>query len=164
MAISATAALWFLPFIVPLCLYAVYTDLSRMKITNRTVLAMVAVFVVVGAFVLPLDLYLWRYLHLLVALIIGMALNAAAIMGAGDSKFIAAAAPFIAIGDLQMVLALLTVCVFLALIVHRLIKRTALRRLAPGWTSWDAGKKFPLGFALGPTLSLYLIFGALYGS
>lgn len=164
MAISATAALWFLPFIVPLCLYVAYTDLSRMKITNRTVMAMVGVFVVVGLIALPFDTYLWRYLHLLVALIIGMALNAVGVMGAGDSKFIAAAAPFIALGDLQMVLALLTVCVFFSLIVHRIIKRTALRRLAPNWISWDVGKKFPLGFALGPTLGLYLIFGALFGS
>jgi len=163
-AILANAALWFAIFVVPICLYVAYTDMARMKITNNAVMAMLGVFVVVGLFVLPFDVYLWRYAYFVVALVIGMALNAAGVMGAGDSKFIAAAAPFIALGDLQMVLFLLTVCVFFAIVTHRIIKHTPLRRMAPDWVSWDIGKKFPLGFALGTTLGLYLIFGALYGT
>ena len=39
-----------------------------------------------------------------------------------------------------------------------------LRRLAPDWQSWNTGKKFPMGFALGGTLAIYLGLGALYGA
>ena len=59
MALSATVALWFLPLLVPLCLYVAYTDLARMKITNPTVVAMAAIFAVMGPFLYPMDAYLW---------------------------------------------------------------------------------------------------------
>ena len=60
MAFPAQAALWFLPFLVPLCLYVAYTDLAYMRITNPTVTAMFAVFVVLGVFLFPLNVYLWQ--------------------------------------------------------------------------------------------------------
>lgn len=78
MSIDASAALWFLPFVVPLCLYTCYTDMARMKITNPTVIALFVVFALVGLIALPFETYLWRYLHLVVVLIAGIALNAGA--------------------------------------------------------------------------------------
>jgi prepilin peptidase CpaA len=42
------------------------------------------------------------------------------------------------------------------LIVHRVARASPLRNLAPGWASWQAKGKFPMGLALGPTLALYL--------
>jgi len=164
MAITAFAAAWFLPFIVPLCLYVVYTDLSRMKITNTTNLAIAGVFVVIGLFVMPFDDYMWRLLNLVIVLVVGIVLNAAGIMGAGDSKFLAAAAPFIALGDLGLLTWLFLAVVLAAFVTHRTLKRTALRNLAPHWTSWEEHKKFPMGMALGPTLIIYLALGLLYGA
>ncbi len=164
MAITALSALWFLPFVLPICLYVAFTDMAQMRITNQAVILLALVFLVVGLIALPFDVYLWRWPHLLVVLVAGIALNAAGAMGAGDAKFLAAAAPFVALGDLRFVLALLMACVLAAAITHRGIKRTALRRLAPHWDSWDKGKKFPMGFALGTTLTLYLILGAFYGA
>jgi prepilin peptidase CpaA len=64
----------------------------------------------------------------------------------------------------RFVLALLMACVLAAAATHRGVKYTPLRRLAPHWDSWDKGKKFPMGFALGTTLALYLILGAIYGA
>jgi len=163
-AISAHAAAWFLPFVVPICLYVMYTDLSRMKITNTANLALLCVFLVVGLFVVPFSEYLWRLVAVLIVLVVGIVLNAAGVMGAGDSKFIAAAAPFIALADL-MVLAWIFVAVLLAAIVtHRTVRKTPLRQLAPEWASWEQGKKFPMGLALGPTLIIYLALGLLYGA
>ncbi|MHA6325186.1 prepilin peptidase [Roseivivax sp. CAU 1753] len=164
MSIAAAAALWFLPFVAPLCLYTCYTDLSRMKITNVTVIALLAVFVVVGFVVLPLDAYLWRYAHLAVVLVAGIALNAGGAMGAGDAKFAAAAAPFIHLGDLRLLMALFASVLLAAFVAHRIARATPLRRLAPQWKSWTAGSKFPMGLALGGTLALYLALGALYGA
>lgn len=164
MAITTYAAAWFLPFVLPICLYVVYTDVSRMKITNMANMALVAVFVVVGLIVLPFEDYLWRLASLVIVLIVGIVLNAAGVMGAGDSKFIAAAAPFIALGDLRVLLVLFTAVLLAAFVTHRIAKHTPLRRLAPEWTSWEQGKKFPMGLALGSTLILYLVLGLLYGA
>ena len=164
MAITAYAAAWFLPFVVPICLYVMYTDLSRMKITNKANLALLAVFIVTGLIVLPFDAYLWRLAGMVIVLLVGIVLNAAGVMGAGDSKFIAAAAPFVAVGDLVLLMWLFTATLLAAVVTHRGIKYSRLRRLAPDWASWEQGKKFPMGLALGATLIIYLVFGLLYGA
>ncbi|MEP2922188.1 prepilin peptidase [Sulfitobacter sp.] len=164
MSITTYAAAWFFPFVLPICFYVVYTDISRMKITNKANLALAGVFVVIGLIALPFDAYLWRLAAMVLVLIAGIVLNAVGAMGAGDSKFIAAAAPFIAVGDLNMLLWLFMATLLAAFVTHRAIKYSPLRRLAPEWTSWDQGKKFPMGLALGTTLSIYLGLGLLYGA
>ena len=163
MAISATAALWFLPFVLPICLYVAFTDMKQMRITNQAVLVLTAIFVLLGLFLLPFDTYLWRLLSLVVVLVVGIALNAAGVMGAGDAKFAAAAAPYIAWGDLRLLMVLFMATLLAAAATHRGVKYTPLRRLAPDWQSWQETKKFPMGLALGTTLGLYLILGALFG-
>lgn len=164
MTITATSALWFLPFVLPICLYVAFTDLAQMKITNQAVILLAAVFVVVGVFVLPFDSYLWRLLGMVIVLIVGVILNAAGVMGAGDSKFLAAGAPYIALGDLRLLMMLFMAVLLAAFVAHRIAKHTPLHRLAPDWESWTKVKKFPMGLALGPTLAIYLILGALYGA
>lgn len=165
MAITASSAWWFLPFVVPLCFYVAFTDLARMKITNQAVVALALVFVVIGPFAMPsLDIYLWRLAQLAIMLILGILLNAVGAMGAGDAKFIAAAAPYIALPDLRLVMALLAASLLAAFVTHRIARASGLRNLAPHWTSWDQGKKFPMGLALGMALTLYLILGALKGA
>ncbi|UOA13992.1 MULTISPECIES: prepilin peptidase [Sulfitobacter] len=163
MAISATAALWFLPFVLPICLYVAFTDMKQMRITNQAVLVLTAIFVMLGLFLLPFETYLWRLLSLVIVLVIGIVLNAAGVMGAGDAKFAAAAAPFIAMGDLRLLMMLFMATLLAAAATHRGVKYTPLRRLAPDWQSWQETKKFPMGLALGTTLGLYLILGAVYG-
>ncbi len=165
MALSAQAALWFLPFLVPLCLYVAYTDLAEMRITNPTVLTMAAVFVVLGVFLFPFDLYLWHLAHLGIVLVVCIVLNAAGVMGAGDAKFLAAAAPYVALGDVRLLMALFAAVLLAAYAAHRIAKYTPLHRMAPDWHSWNQkGRKFPMGFALGPTLAIYLALAAVHGS
>ncbi|MCV3272877.1 prepilin peptidase [Roseobacter sinensis] len=165
MAITASSAWWFLPFVLPICFYVAFTDLSRMKITNQTVVVLALVFVVVGPFAMPdLETYLWRLVQLGIMLVLGVLLNAIGAMGAGDAKFIAAAAPFVAAADIRLIMALLAASLLAAFVTHRIARATPLRRLAPHWASWDQGKKFPMGLALGMTLSLYLILAVLYGA
>lgn len=163
MEITAREALLFLPFVTPLCIWVAASDLRAMKIRNKAVLALGAVFVLLGLFVLPWDQYLWRLSQLVIVLIVGIALNAAGAIGAGDAKFAAAAAPFIALGDLRTLMVLYAANLLAAFITHRLAKHSALRRLAPSWESWHRQNAFPMGFSLGPTLVLYLALGAYYG-
>lgn len=165
MAITASSAWWFLPFVLPLCFYVAFTDLSRMKITNQSVIALALVFVILGPFAMPdLETYLWRLAQLAIMLIVGILLNAIGAMGAGDAKFIAAAAPYVALPDLRLVMALLAASLLAAFVTHRIARASSLRTLAPHWASWDQGKKFPMGLALGMALALYLILGALKGA
>lgn len=164
MSLSAAAAAWFLPFVLPICLYICYTDMKGMRIPNHAVVALFAVFALVGPFVLSFDAYLWRYMHLVVVLVAGIALNAGGAMGAGDAKFTAAAAPLVHIGDLRFLMALFAANLLAAFVAHRMAKFSGLRRLAPDWHSWDSGARFPMGLALGGTLAIYLGLGLVYGS
>tara|TARA_R110002094_G_scaffold203921_1_gene174996 strand:+ start:4223 stop:4717 length:495 start_codon:yes stop_codon:yes gene_type:complete len=164
MTITATSALWFLPFVLPICFYVMFTDMAQMRITNQAVVLLALVFVLVGLLVLPFDIYLWRLLGLVIVLVFGIVLNAAGVMGAGDSKFLAAGAPFVALGDLRLLMALFMAVLLAAVVAHRTAKYTPLRRLAPDWVSWTHAKKFPMGLALGATLAVYLILGAKYGA
>ena len=164
MGLESATALWFAPFVLPICLYVCFTDMKAMRITNQAVVALFVVYAVVGFIALPFDVYLWRYLHLLVALIAGIALNAGGAMGAGDAKFIAAAAPYVHLGDFRLMMLLFAATLLAAFAAHRLVKHTGLRRLAPDWESWSSGSRFPMGLALGGVLALYLLLGIWLGA
>jgi prepilin peptidase CpaA len=164
MMISASAALWFAPFVLPICVYIGYTDMKAMRIPNHAVVAMFVIFIVVGLIALPFDTYMWRYLSLVIMLLLGMLLNAGGAMGAGDAKFIAAAAPFVHPGDTQLMMLMFAATLLAAFAAHRLAKHSGLRRLAPDWESWVSGNKFPMGLALGGTMALYLGLGVIYGA
>ena len=162
--ITARAALWFLPFVVPICAWVALSDLRSMKIPNMAVLALLATFALVGLWVMPLPEYAWRFAHIAVLLVAGMLANTIGLMGAGDAKFIAAASPFVVLGDAAFLCLLFAAVLIAAFATHRIAMHSPLRRIAPDWTSWQMTKKFPMGLALGPTLALYLGLGAVYGS
>lgn len=181
MHIPAGAAAWFLPFVLPICFYVAFTDMRQMQIKNHAVLALAVVYLIVGFFLFPpwsgdwpigaigpfsfaLPVYLWQALHILVILVIGIVLNAAGVMGAGDAKFCAAAAAFVWSGDAILVAQILMITTLAAFFSHRLAKYTALRRIAPDWDSWDKGKLFPMGLSLAGALTVYLGLGTVYGS
>jgi prepilin peptidase CpaA len=158
MGTTAPQAAWLLIAALPIGLYVAWSDMKTMKIPNRAVFALVAGFAVLGliAFRDQLDNYLWRWSHLVVVLILGMLLNIVRLVGAGDAKFAAAAAPFIAASDWRLLVLTFAVCLLAAWVTHRLVKYSPLRRLVPDWESWTTGKRFPMGLALGATLVAYL--------
>lgn len=164
MAVTAFSAWLFLPFVLPICFYVAFTDLRDMRITNQAVMALALVFVVIAPFAMPLPEYGMRLLQLVVVLLAGILLNAAGAVGAGDAKFAAAAAPYVAVGDLRLLMAIFAANLLAAFATHRLAKHTRLREIAPGWHSWDRGWDFPMGLSLGGTLAIYLILGAMHGT
>ena len=99
--ITTSEALWFLPFVVPVCLWVAWSDLRAMRIPNKAVMTLAVIFLIVGLIALPLAEYPWRLVNLVIVLLAGIVANAAGLMGAGDSKFLAAAAPFIDPGDVR---------------------------------------------------------------
>ena len=160
MVTPATAALAFLAPVTAICVWVAWSDLSRMKIPNLAVLALLLTFALIGPFVLPLGDWGWRWVHFAVLLVIGMVLNAIGAMGAGDAKFIAAAAPFVAAGDAVTVLLILSACAVLGFVLHRAAMHSALARAVPHWESWSTGRRFPFGFPLAAALVLYLALAA----
>ena len=137
--------------------------MRAMKIPNLAVLALFLGFAFFGLFALPLDAYLWRWLHMVVVLIFGMILNAGGAMGAGDAKFAAAAAPMIAFGDIALLCYILAACILTGYVVHRIAKNSPVRNLVPEWESWSTGKRFPMGLPLGATLIVYLAWPLVVG-
>ncbi len=164
MDIAASTALWFLPFALPIGVWVAWNDMAFMKIPNKAVMALFAVFVVVGLAALPLEAYLWRYVQVAAVLALGFVLNLARAVGAGDAKFAAAMAPFISPGDIRVVLVLFAAVLISAYVTHRAARAVpAVRGAFPGWESWSR-KDFPMGLALGGTLIFYLLLGAFLGA
>jgi prepilin peptidase CpaA len=161
---SASAALWLLVFSAPIALYVAWSDLRAMRIPNLAVLALLAVYAVIGVLVLPTSVWAWSWLHFVVVLVAGFALSLTGAFGAGDAKFAAAMAPFIALGDLRLFLVLFSAVILASFVAHRILRAIpAIRRATPDWASWER-REFPFGLALGPALIFYLGLACLYGS
>ena len=156
MALSPTAALIFLPFAAAIGIWVAWSDMRYMKIPNYAVLALGLVYLVIGPFVLPLASYGWGWALGAIVLILGIVLNAAGALGAGDAKFAAAMAPFFVHSNLRFDLGLFAACLLGAFAAHRLMRATPFRAASPDWASWT-NPRFPMGLALAGMLIFYLI-------
>lgn len=155
LAVTDMAPLWWLLALTPVCIWVAWSDLASMKIPNKAVLAAIAVFAVVGLIVLPFSDYLWRWLQFAVVLAIGFVLSTTRLVGAGDAKFAAAMALFIAPADITAFLMMFSVILILAFAIHRGARAIpAIRDAFPGWESWRRAE-FPMGIALAPSLMAY---------
>jgi prepilin peptidase CpaA len=164
LSLTVTEALWFLPLVLPICIWVALSDLRAMRIPNVAVLALTGVFLTVGLIVLPLDAYLWRLVALGIVLVAGFIIASLGLVGAGDAKFAAAMAPFIAPGDALFFLMLFSLVLIGSWLTHRTAARVpALRRATSDWASWDQGKLFPMGVALAGALAIYLALGLSAG-
>ena len=164
LALTYTQALWFLPLALPICLYVAWSDLRDMRIPNKSVLALFGVFAVAGFVVLPADAYLWRLLAMVVVLFVGFGVTSLGFAGAGDSKFAAAMAPFVAPGDYLFFVMLFSLVLIGSWVIHRIAGRVQMvRRATADWVSWEQGKLFPMGVALAGSLVIYLALGLRAG-
>lgn len=166
MGLTAYAAGWFLPFLIPACLFVAFDDMRAMKIRNLSVMYILAVYAVIGLIAFPFQMYLWQWLHVPIALVVGFVLNMLRVMGAGDAKFIAAASPFFVFEtppDTALVMVLFVAFAFGGLVTHRLAKHTFVRNLTPDWASWSQGKRYPMGLTLGGVLGGYLLLAFFTG-
>lgn len=151
---------WFLPICLPVCLWVIHSDLRDMRIPNAAVLILLMAFLCIGPFLLALDLYGLRLLQGALVLLAGFVVTSLGLVGAGDSKFAAAMALYVAAADALVVLMVFSGIVILSFAAHRTARAIpAIRRATPAWTSWEQTSTFPMGIALAPTLIIYLAFG-----
>lgn len=161
-ALSPIAALICLPFVTLICLWVARSDMKFMKIPNKAVLALMIVYVAAAAGwivigLMPWQDVLWGAALGVIVLVIGFIVTALGMVGAGDSKFAAAMAPFFVGAQLTFVLALFAACLLGAFFIHRAIKWTpALRGSLGDWESWERND-FPMGLALTGTMIVYLV-------
>lgn len=176
MHIPATQALLFAILVVPICIYTFYVDMKLKKISNLTVWALFATFIVIGVFTMPFTEFLWRFAHYGVVFAIGLLMWMIRQVGAGDVKFAAVMALFIHQGDLRLMLFIGIAAMLAATVTTLLVTFSPLKHLAPEWKTWrmrdpsnpdsvGGGKQFtlPMGTGLGLMLCAYLVMGALYG-
>lgn len=165
LALSHAEAIWFLPLVLPICIWVALSDLRSMRIPNIAVLALAGGFAVIGLLILPFEAYLWRLAALGIVLIMGFVISALGLVGAGDAKFAAAMAPFVVPGDGLFFLMLFSLVLIGSWVMHRLAGRIpALRRATPDWASWEQGKLFPMGIALAGALVIYMVMGVTTGA
>lgn len=163
METTYTEAMWFLPAALPICLFAAWNDMKDMRIPNFVVLALLISFLVLGPFALGFEGFLWRLVHFAVVLVCGFILSVLGRIGAGDAKFFAAMAPFIAYGDLQIYAGILAASLLIAFLGHRLLRMIPqVQLMTPNWRSWT-DHQFPMGLALGMSLIIYLIIALQQG-
>lgn len=158
--LDATAALWTLLFAAPLSFIAAYNDLARMKLPNAIVLALVALYILLGPFIFELQTYLWGFSHGVVMYFVGMFAFRYMGVGAGDGKFAAAMSMFIPLADASLVLTIFCGFLLAAFAAHRAAKAIpAIRNAAPNWVSWEH-KKFPAGLPITGSFVTYLCLAA----
>ncbi len=160
--ISVWGAAWFLPFTFAIGVWVATTDMREMKIPNMAVYALVLVYLIIGPIALPFQLWLWGWLFGVIALLIGVFVNAAGLVGAGDAKFAAAMTPFFVNADLRFTYGLIAACILGAWATHRLLGIIPpLRAAMTDWQSWrqegwPLWSKFPMGLALVGMINFYL--------
>jgi prepilin peptidase CpaA len=155
-------ALVFAPFVLAISVWVAWSDMASMKIPNKAVLALGAVWLVVGlalviVTLMPLMMWLWGLALMAIVMVAGFVANAAGAMGAGDAKFAAVMAPFFIGADPRLILALAAACLLGAFAAHRLMRLGGpLRAATPHWASWT-NKKFPMGLTLAGMLVFYVL-------
>jgi prepilin peptidase CpaA len=153
---TASDAAIFLPFATAIGIWVAWSDMKTMKIPNKAVLSLGAVWLVLGAILLPWPVWGWAIAMGAAALFIGFFATAMGLFGAGDAKFIAVMVPFFVQGNLNFILLISSAVMISALVAHRAWRAIpALRAMAPDWQSFDR-KDFPMGLALAGILMIYL--------
>ena len=150
-------AVVFLPFVLPIAIWVAWSDMARMKIPNKAVMAMAALWPLLGWIVFPWQIWLIGFAIMAIVLVAGFIGNAAGLFGAGDAKFAAAMAPIFTMGDPMFIATLYAICSLGAFGVHRGMRQVpAIRRATPDWKSWTHNK-FPMGLALASMVVIYLL-------
>lgn len=157
--ITPTGALILLVPVLPIAIWVAINDMKRMKIPNKAVLALAAVWPLLGWLaVATWTAWFWGFALMAIVLVAGYLMYATGTFGAGDAKYAAAMAPVFVGTDIVWLLLLIAGCLIGALIVHRSMRSIgAVRRMTPDWKSWTERRYFPLGFALSGIVVFYLV-------
>ncbi|GIX13974.1 MAG: membrane protein [Paracoccaceae bacterium] len=150
--------LLFLVLLAGPCLYAIWTDLSRMIIPNHVVIATVVLFLAGAPFVMGLEEMAWRFLPAALVLLAGFLLHLTGQFGAGDAKFAAAIVLFVPLRDLPSLLWIYAILALVSVGVLHLVRRILRARgVESRLKALAETRTFPLGIPLALTALVYQI-------
>jgi prepilin peptidase CpaA len=157
--LSPTDAMILLVPVLPIALWAALSDLKRMKIPNTSVLAMAAVWPLLGWYVSPtLTVWAWGFALMAIVFVAGFLLYLTGTFGAGDAKFSAAMAGVFVGGSIGEILLIIFFSMIGALAIHRILRSIpVVRNATPDWESWTKRRYFPFGLALSAIVIIYLL-------
>ncbi|MFN5995690.1 MAG: prepilin peptidase [Paracoccaceae bacterium] len=156
--LEPTDAMILLVPVLPIAIWAALSDLKRMKIPNASVLAMAAVWPLLGWYLVPMSAWLWGFALMAIVFVAGFLLYLTGTFGAGDAKFAAAMAGLFVGGNIGAILLIIFVCMVGSLFIHRVLRSLPfVRNATPDWESWTKRRYFPFGLALSSIVIFYLL-------
>ena len=156
--LEPTDAMILLVPVLPIAIWAAVSDLKRMKIPNTAVLAMAAVWPLLGWYLVGMNAWLWGFAIMAVVFVAGFLLYLTGTFGAGDAKYAAAMSGLFVGGSIGEILLIIFVCMVGTLILHRLLRSLPfVRNATPDWESWTRRRYFPFGLALSAIVVFYLL-------
>jgi prepilin peptidase CpaA len=156
--LEPTDAMILLVPVLPIAIWAAVSDMKRMKIPNTSVLAMAAVWPLLGWFLVPMSAWLWGFALMGIVFVAGFLLYLTGTFGAGDAKFAAAMSGMFIGGKIGEIMLIVFVCMVGSLIVHRILRSLPfVRNATPDWESWTKRRYFPFGLALSCMIVFYLL-------
>jgi prepilin peptidase CpaA len=156
--LEPTDAMILLVPVLPIAIWAALSDLKRMKIPNTSVIAMAAIWPLLGWYLVPMSAWLWGFALMAIVFVAGFLLYSTGTFGAGDAKYAAAMSGMFVGGNIAEILLLLVLCMIGSLLVHRLLRSMPfIRNATPDWVSWTQRRYFPFGLALSAILIIYLL-------
>ena len=157
--ITSTGALILLVPVLPIAIWAATSDMKRMKIPNKAVLAMAAVWPLLGWLAVPTwTAWFWGFAIMAIVLVALYLMYTTGTFGAGDAKYGAAMSGMFVGTSITWLLLLIASCMVGAVIVHRFMRGIpAVRRMTPDWESWVQRRYFPFGLALSGIVVFYLV-------
>jgi prepilin peptidase CpaA len=143
---------------LPIAIWAAISDLKRMKIPNTAVIAMAAIWPLIGWYVVPWQPWLWGFAIMAVVFVAGFLMYLTGTFGAGDAKYSAAMSGLFVGGNIGEILLIIFVCMVGSLVLHRLLRSLPfVRNATPDWESWTKRRFFPFGLALSAIVVFYLL-------
>jgi prepilin peptidase CpaA len=156
--LEPTDAMILLVPVLPIAIWAAVSDMKRMKIPNTAVLAMAAIWPLLGWLLVPFSGWLWGLALMAIVFVVGFLIYLTGTFGAGDAKYSAAMAGLFVGGGIGEILLIIFVCMIGALIFHRTLRSIpAVQRATPEWESWTRRRYFPFGLALSMMAVFYLL-------
>ncbi|MEL6765870.1 MAG: prepilin peptidase [Pseudomonadota bacterium] len=153
--------------LTPILLYIMYSDVKDGRIPNIACLMVVVVFLATGSWGLPLETFLWRIGHLVIAFFAGWALFtvAGSVVGGGDIKIVIALVPFVPAPYVGSAMVIWSLCALFSVVLFLIVRRVMKNRETPFISLNQENAKglkrlgklwLPVGFSISLATFIYL--------